>query len=70
MIITDELESEMNRCDWQNCRAIGIFDAVNAILLNAEGLKNIPVTESRFIYLCPHHFRRGVAHFKPDEVRN
>ena len=69
VIITDEPEIEMNRCDWLNCRAIGLFDGVRISLLNTEGRKNILVNDTRFIYLCPKHFRRGVAHFNPDEIR-
>jgi hypothetical protein len=69
MRVADEQESAMNRCDWLDCLAVGLFDGVTASLLNTEGHKNISVNETRFIYLCPMHFRRGVAHFNPDEVR-
>ena len=69
MIIVDEEESAMNRCDWVDCLAVGLFDGVNPALLNDIGRKNISVNETRFIYLCAQHFRRGVAHFNPDEVR-
>ena len=69
MKATEEQESTMNRCDWLNCFAIGLFDGVNPTLLNDIGRQNIPINETRFIYLCPQHFRRGVAHFNPDEVR-
>ena len=69
MKIPDEPEASMNPCDWLNCLAIGHFDGVDATLLNALGRTNIPVHEARFIYLCPQHFRRGVAHFNPDEIR-
>jgi len=68
-ITTDELETSKNRCDWLNCLAIGHFDGVDTSLLNTEGRKNIPVNDTRFIYLCAKHFRIGVAHFNPDEVR-
>ena len=70
MIVADETgDRQMNCCDWGNCLAVGPFDGVNKSLLNAVGRKNISVNETRFIYLCPQHFRRGVAYFNPDEVR-
>ena len=62
-------EKAMNRCDWRECLADGLFDGINPTLLNDVGRQNISVKETRFIYLCPQHFRRGVAHFNPDEVR-
>ena len=69
MKIPDEREGSMNRCDWLNCLAVGHFDGVDTTLLNALGRKNILINEGRFIYLCPQHFRSGVAHFNPDEIR-
>lgn len=53
----------MNRCDWIECREIGLWDGVENSLLNAEGRKNIRVTEAptRFTYLCPKHFALGVG---------
>ncbi len=64
-----ESEGQMNRCDWRECLAAGLFDGVHTSLLNTIGRENIPVNDTRFMYLCPKHFRRGVAHFNPDEVR-
>jgi hypothetical protein len=59
----------MNRCDWRECFARGLFDGVAAALLNAEGRKNIALDEnrSRFIYLCSKHFALGVGELKQNE---
>ena len=54
---------KMNRCDWADCIDAGLFEGVNASLINAEGRKNISLDKNRvrFIYLCPMHFDLGVG---------
>jgi hypothetical protein len=51
----------VNNCDWSGCLQIGLFDGVDSILLNAEGQKHIATEPTRFIYLCPEHFKLGVG---------
>jgi hypothetical protein len=60
----------MNRCDWIDCYKVGLWDGVGNILLNAEGRKNVRVTEAptRFTYLCPKHFRLGVGSLNQGKV--
>ena len=60
----------MNRCDWIDCYEIGLWDGLENSLLNAEGRKNVRVTESatRFTYPCPKHFQLGVGRLNQDKV--
>ena len=65
MTISDDKEHRMNRCDWTDCLAMGVFAGIHKSLLNAEGRKNTSADETRFIYLCPEHFDLGMGN-KPN----
>ena len=52
-------------CHWSDCRKIGDFDGVNIILLNAEARKNLKA-DSRFVFLCPKHFKAAMANINLD----
>ena len=55
-----------DRCDWNNCSEIGVFDGLNIVLLNAEVRKNLK-GDSRFVFLCPKHFILATVNIKLDE---
>lgn len=54
-----------NRCDWSNCSEMGILDGVNTVLLNAETRNNL-IPHSRFVFLCPKHFKIAMANLNLD----
>jgi hypothetical protein len=40
---------------------VGLWDGVEARLLNQGGKKNVTPNTSRFVYLCPEHFQLAIG---------
>ena len=58
--------SNMNRCDWADCGAMGVREGIACLILTVEKNTTFDKNETRFIFLCPKHFGRGLGKFPPD----
>jgi hypothetical protein len=54
------------KCDWIGCLETGFFDGLDKTRLTEQGKKHI-FPFLKLIFLCPYHFKLGVARLKNEE---